>query len=80
MHPAGNAKVERINRTSMTSLKLVCSKQEQWAQNIAPVLYSYRATVAILLGISLFQALFGRQMSVGIDLTLLKQFESAPTT
>jgi len=80
MHPAGNAKVERINRTLMTSLKLVCSKQEQWAQNIAPVLYSYRATVAIPLGISPFQALFGRQMSVGIDLTLLKQFESAPTT
>ena len=78
MHAAGNAKVERMNRTLMTSLKLICEKQEDWAQNIAPVLFSYRATVAIPLGISPFQALFGRQMSVGIDLSLLQEFESAP--
>jgi len=28
-------------------------------------------------GISPFQALFGRQMTVGFDLSLLKEFESA---
>ena len=36
MHAASNAKVERLNRTLMTSLKLICSKQEDWAQNVAP--------------------------------------------
>ena len=64
----------------MSSLKLVCAKQEDWAQNIAPVLLSYRATVAIPLGISPFQALFGRKLELGIDLALLKEYESAATT
>jgi len=27
-----------------------------------------------------FQALFGRQMTIGIDLALLKEFDSAPNT
>ena len=80
LHPAGNAKVERANRTLMTSLKLVCPKQEDWAKYIAPVLFSYRASVAIPLGMSPFHALFGREMSLGIDLTLLEQCEAAPTT
>ena len=64
----------------MTSLKMVCAKQEDWAQNIAPVLFSYRASVAIPLGMSPFQAYFGRQMTLGIDLALLKEFDSAPNT
>jgi len=80
VHPAGNAKVERANKTLMTSLKMVCAKQEDWAQNIAPVLFSYRGSVAIPLGMSPFQALFGRQMTVGVDLALLKEFDSAPNT
>jgi len=80
IHPAGNAKVDQANKTLMTSLKMVCAKQEDWAQNIAPVLFSYRANVAIPLGMSPFQALFGRQMTVGIDLVLLKEFDSAPNT
>jgi len=72
-----NAKAERTNRTLMSSLKSVCERQEYWAENIAPVLFAYRATVSIPLGISPFQALFGRQMTVGFDLSLLKEFESA---
>jgi len=61
-------------------LKFVCAKQEECAQNIAPVLLSYRATVAIPLGIAPFQALFGRPMDLGIKLALLIEYESAPTT
>ena len=77
-HAMANSKVERTNRSLMSSLKSVCEKQEDWAQNIAPVLFAFRATVSIPLGISPFQALFGRQMTVGFDLSLLKEFESAP--
>jgi len=40
------------------------------------VLFAFRATVSIPLGISPFQALFGRQITVGFDLALLKEFES----
>ena len=76
-HAMANSKVERTNRTLMSSLKSVCETQEDWAQNVAPVLFAFRATVSIPLGISPFQALFGRQMTVGFDLTLLKEFESA---
>ena len=80
MHAAGNAKVERANKTLMTSLKLLCTKQENWTEFIAPVLFSYRASVAIPLGMSPFQALFGRQMTLGIDLSLLNECETAPST
>ena len=45
-HPEGNAKVERANRTISTTLKLVCPNQTEWAKFIAPILYSYRASVA----------------------------------
>jgi len=76
MHAAGNAKVERTNKTLMSCLKLVCTKQDNWARNIAPVLFSFRATVSIPLRVSPFQAFFGRQITVGIDLALLKKFES----
>jgi len=75
-HPMANSKVERTNRTLMSFLISVCERQEDWAQNIAPVLFAFRATVSIPLGISPFQALFGRQITVGFDLTLLKEFES----
>ena len=40
VHPAGNAKVEWANKTLMTSLKMVCAKQKDWAQNISPLLFS----------------------------------------
>jgi len=61
----------------MTSLQLLCTNQEDWVQFIAPVLFSYRASVAIPLGMSPFQALFGRQMTLGIDLNLLNECETA---
>jgi len=73
MHAAVNAKVERTNKTLMSSLKLICDKQKDWAQNIAQVLFAFRATVSVPLMISPFQALFGRQMTIGIDLALLKK-------
>jgi len=79
-HPEGNAKVERANRTISTTLKLVCPNQTEWAKFIAPILYSYRASVVIPLGISPFEALVGKQMSMGIDLQLLQESENAPST
>jgi len=80
MNPASNSKVQRQNRNLITSLRTVCTSQDEWAQNVAPVLFSYRASVAIPLGISPFNALFGRVMELGIDLALLKEHESSPTT
>ena len=78
--PRGYAKVERANKTLMSSLKIICDKQENWVNYVAPVLFSYRASVAIPLGLSPFYALFGRQMSLGIDLQLLQEIDSAPST
>jgi len=80
MDPASNSNVERQNRNLITSLRTVCTSQDEWAQNVAPVLFSYRESVATPLGISPFNALFGRGMEVGIDLALLKEYESSPTT
>jgi len=79
MNPASNSNDERQNRNRNlnTYLRTVCTSQDEWAQH---VLFSYRASVAIPLGISPFNALFGRVMEVGLDLALLKEYESSPTT
>jgi len=60
-HPKGNAKVERANRTIATTLRMICPDQAVWPSFIGPILYSYRASVAVPLGISPFEALFGKQ-------------------
>jgi len=41
-----------MNKTITESFRLVCKDQTDWAQNITPVLMSYRATVASPSGIS----------------------------
>ena len=45
-------KCKRMNKTITESFRLVCKDQTDWAQNITPVLMSYRATVASPSGIS----------------------------
>ena len=59
---------------------MICPNQSDWPSFIASILYSYRASVAVPLGISPFEALFGKQMSIGIDLQLLQESENAPST
>jgi len=59
--------------------RMICPKQSDWPSFIGSILYSYRASVAVALGISPFEALFGKQMSIGIDLQLLQESENAPS-
>ena len=56
----------------------MCEDQLEWADEIIPVLMSYRATVSSSINISPFCALYGREMRIGIDVHLLKEFEKAP--
>ena len=57
-HPEGNAKVERANVTIATTLRMICPNQADWPSFISQILYSYRASVAVPVGISPFEALF----------------------
>ena len=77
-HPQMDGKCERMNKTIIESLRLVCKDQTDWAQNVTPALMSYRATVASLSGISPHFALFGRNMNLGIDIGLIQDVEKSP--
>jgi len=67
-----------MNQTLIKSLRLVCNNQTEWADRIPTVLFFYRASVATPLGISPHFALYGRQMNVPIDTTLMTDIETAP--
>jgi len=58
--PQGDGKCQRMNQTLIKSLRLECKNQTEWADRIASVLFSYRASVATPLGISPYFALYGR--------------------
>jgi len=77
-HPQGDGKCERMNQTIIKSLKLMCKDQTDWAENITPVLMSYRGTATLPTGISPHYVLFGREMNLGIDITLMNEFHKAP--
>ena len=74
-HAQSNGQVERCNQTLVKSLRLICDKQEQWDDFIAPVLFSYRATVTVSTNISPYRVLFGREMKTAIDSALLAEWE-----
>ena len=52
--------------------------QTDWAENITPVLMSYRGTATLPTGVSPHYVLFGREMNLGIDITLMNEFHKAP--
>ena len=56
-------------------LGLICTDQMDWADKITPVLMMYRTTVAVPM---VFFATFGCQMNLGIDVTLMEEFEKSP--
>jgi len=67
-----------MNQTIIKSLRLECKDQTEWADRIPSVLYSYRASVATPLDVSPYFALYGREMNVAIDTTLMSDTETAP--
>lgn len=77
-HPQTDGKCERMNQTIIKSLRLVCDDQTEWSDKVAPVLMSYRASVAKPLGVSPYYALYARQMNLGVDVTMLTDFEKSP--
>ena len=46
IYPEGDRKCERMNQTIIKSLRLICNDQTLWADKLAPVLMSHRASVA----------------------------------
>jgi len=77
-HPQGDEKCERKNQTIIKLLRLECKDQTEWAERVPSVLYSYRANVATPLDVSPYFALYGREMNVAIDTTLMSDTEAAP--
>ena len=58
-------------------MRLICDKHDQWDDNIAPVLFSYRATVTVSTNMRPYGVLFGREMKTAIDSALLAEWEGS---
>jgi transposase InsO family protein len=62
VHPQGNAKVERFNRTYKEAMaKLVLNKPNDWADRVGDILSAYRKSVSNSTGFSPFYLLYGRR-------------------
>ena len=71
-----NGQVERCNQTLIRSLRLICDKQDQWDDYIAPVLYSYRANVTVSTNESISRFIW-KEMKTAIDSALLAEWEGS---
>ena len=61
VHPQGNAKIERFNRTYKEAMaKLVLNKPSDWADRVSDVLTAYRHSVSTSTGFTPFYLLYGR--------------------
>ena len=68
-----NGVVEKFNQSITTALRLYCTDQDKWTDQIYPLLYAYRATTASkTIKASPFECLYGRKMQLPIDVSLLE--------
>ena len=72
-HPQTNATVERANSTLIQTLRAYISKnQENWPSFLPSVMMAFRSTPCTeTSGFSPFQLMFGREMNLPIDTSLL---------
>ncbi|KRZ47210.1 Gag-Uncharacterized protein, partial [Trichinella nativa] len=71
-HPQGNGLVERANRTLLNTLAKLCheSQDRSWDQLLPLATMAYNSTAHETTGQSPFCMLFGKQMSLPLDITL----------
>ncbi|KRZ65623.1 Retrovirus-related Pol polyprotein from transposon 17.6, partial [Trichinella papuae] len=71
-HPQGNGLVERANRTLLNTLAKLCheSQDRSWDQLLPLATMAYNSAVHETTGQSPFCMLFGKQMSLPLDVTL----------
>ena len=68
VHPQGNGKVERFNRTFKELMaRLVANRPERWAESVAHALTAYRHSVSDVTGFTPFYLLYGRQPRVPLE-------------
>ena len=69
-HPEPQSKVEAIARTIHNSLKVMCTKQEDWSKHLQAVAMSYRSSATSSVGLSPHEIIFGRPFRMAIDYSL----------
>jgi transposase InsO family protein len=67
-HPASDGMVERLNRTLIAMLAKFCRKNEEWDAHLPFVMCAYRATVHDSTNCSPSLMMFGRELTLPIDL------------
>jgi transposase InsO family protein len=68
VHPQGNGKIERFNRTYKEIMaKLVLNKPHDWASRVSDVLSAYRHSVSTVTGFTPFYLLYGRRQRVPLE-------------
>lgn len=71
MKPQGNSRVENMHYQLVKSLKTMISEQSEWSKFLASVALSHRSTPTTATGFSPAYLVFGHELSLPIDLTLL---------
>ena len=68
-HPQSNGMLERFHRTLNSMLgKVVEENQRDWHEHLAPVMAAYRATVHEATGFTPNRLMFGREVTLPVDL------------
>lgn len=79
-NPKCNGACERYNRSIWQALRLHCKHQEDWADFIPAIMFSFRAMTSANLGHSPFFLMFGKDATYPVDLEMALPEESHTTT
>lgn len=79
-NPKCNGACERYNRSIWQALRLHCKHQEDWADFIPAILFSFRAMTSANLDYSPFFLMFGKEMTFPVDLQMALQDENHTTS
>lgn len=79
-NPKCNGACERYNRSIWQALRLHCKHQEDWADFIPAIMFSFRAMTSPNLGHSPFFLMFGKEMVFPVDLEMALPEESHTTS
>jgi transposase InsO family protein len=72
-HAQSNSRAEEFADTIHKSLRALSTQQDSWADNLQAVAMGYRASATSNLGLSPFEIIFGRPMTLEVDWGLLSE-------
>lgn len=67
-HPASNRAVERFNRVLKSCMQNAILQAAPWKETVTEFLHTYQVTPHTMMGVSLFELMYGRKMRTKLDI------------